>query len=272
MQLVPKCLLAVCALSATASAQFIDSVINYQPGTTAAAGYTNTSAVLGGPSAQTVDPTFGTSPVDPFSPPYLKTQLLSVGANGSLTVHFATPVLNLPGNPFGIDFSVFGDTGFVITNGDFSGGGITDGTLFGNNTGSTRVSVSADGVTYYTLNPSLAPIVDAGLPTDGNGNPMITLDPALKGTAFSGKNLDQIRALYKGSAGGAGYDIAWAQDANGNAVALDKINFVKIDVLSGHSEIDALVAVPEPTTLLLTSLGGLALFVASRKFRRNERA
>src|SRR5438034_7355902 len=84
--------LSVCNLRA----QFADSVVAYNPGSGFAAGYTNATAALGSPSRQTVDPdpTFGgTYPVDPFSPPYLSTQLVSLGAGGSLTVRLDTPAL-----------------------------------------------------------------------------------------------------------------------------------------------------------------------------------
>src|SRR5687768_14743038 len=122
---------------------YASSVINYNSGSGFAAGYTNASSALGEPSRITPGQ-FG-GPVDPFNPPYLSEQLVSVGAGGHLTLQFDSQILNNPGNPFGIDFLIFGNSGFSITNGDFSGGGITDGSLFGANSGQTRVSVSADG-------------------------------------------------------------------------------------------------------------------------------
>jgi len=93
-----------------------------------------------------------TSGVNPFSPAFRNTQLVSLGSGGSLTLQFFTPILNDPGHPYGLDFLIFGNSGFIITNGNFSGGGITDGSLFGNNTGATRVWVSQDNLTYYQLN------------------------------------------------------------------------------------------------------------------------
>src|ERR1041385_898305 len=138
---------------ANACAQYADTIISYIPGAGFTPGFTNASAALGEPSRITPGQ-FG-GPVDPFNPPYLPGQLLSIGAGGSLTLKFSKPVLNHPRNRFGIDFIIFGNSGFVITNAfDFStfdwiGTPSTDGSLFGNNAGMSRVSVSRDGITYY---------------------------------------------------------------------------------------------------------------------------
>jgi hypothetical protein len=239
--------LASFVVSAPRVAGFADAVIDYNLGSGFASGFTNASTVLGSPTVS----------ANPFSPAFRNTQLLSVGAGGYLTVQFFAPIVNDADNPYGLDFLIFGNTGFVITNGNFSGGGITDGSLFGNNPGSTRVSVSADNLTFYQLNPSLAPVVDGLFPTDGSGNFNLPVNPSLTGSDFAGQGLSGIRSLYNGSAGGVGYDIAWAQDNLGNSVSLPSISFVRIDVLSGKSEIDGFAAVPEPST------AGLALLAAA---------
>jgi hypothetical protein len=255
--------LSVCNLRA----QFADSVVAYNPGSGFTTGYTNSIAALGSPSRQTVDPDplfGGTYPVDPFSPPYLSTQLVSLGAGGSLTVRLSTPAVNDPAHPWGVDFILFGNSGFAITNGDFSGGGITDGSLFGNNNGATRVSVSLDNVTYYTLNPALAPAVDGLFPTDGSGDFLKPVNPALVNNEFAGKDLAGIRGLYGGSGGGTGFDIGWARDPNGNTVNLSPVNFIRVDVLSGKSEIDGFAAVPEPATWALGAVFAGILWIQRR--------
>ena len=224
---------------------FANSVLSYNSGSGFVASYTNTSSALGEPSRITPGQ-FG-GPVDPFSPPYLSEQLVSVGAGGHLILRFDSQVLNNPANPFGIDFLVFGNSGFSITNGDFGGGGITDGSLFGANSGETRVSVSADGTTFYELTPSLTPVVDSPFPTDGTGNFQTPVNPALTRDSFAGKNLTQIRQLYQGSGGGGGFDIGWARNLQGQPANLGSIQYVRIDVLSGVSEIDGIaMVVPEP--------------------------
>ena len=223
------------------NAQYADSVVGYSPGSGVTGSFLNPSAALGGPSR--TNP-FGES-VDPFNPPYGTNQIVSIGTNGFLTLQFDRPILNDPANPFGLDFIVFGNAGFTITNGDFTGGGITDGSLFSHNTGSTRVSVSLDNVTYYTLDPLLALTVDGLFPTDTTGNFQRAVDPALRTADFSGRSLSGIRALYNGSGGGTGFDLAWAQDTSGHSVVLPSASFVRIEVLSGKSEIDAIAAARE---------------------------
>ena len=238
----------------TSASEFADAVLSYSTGTGFASGFTNASVALGAP----------TSGVNPFSPAFRNTQLVSLGSGGSLTVQFFTPILNDPGHPYGLDFLIFGNSGFIITNGNFSGGGITDGSLFGNNTGATRVWVSQDDLTYYQLNPQLAPNVDGLFPTDSTGDFHLPVNPALTGADFAGKDLAGIRSLYGGSDGGTGFDISWGQDLNGNSVFLDSISYIRIDVPSGKSEIDAISSVPEPSALALILTASLVVL----RFRR----
>src|ERR1700728_4720073 len=82
-----------------ARAQYADSVTSYNPGTGFAAGFTNTSAAVGAP-------TLGAS-VTPFAPPFAKTQLVSIGAGGEITMQFNTPIMNNPADPYGINFILF---------------------------------------------------------------------------------------------------------------------------------------------------------------------
>jgi len=259
------------ALSAPSSvrAQFADAVVSYTSGTGYQPGYTTPASSLGEPSRFT--PGLFGGPVDPFNTPYLSSQVVSIGSGGWLTVSFNTPILNNAANLYGFDFQIFGNAGFAITNGDYSGGGITDGSLFGADAISTRVSVSSDGLNFFTLNPLLAPTVDGLFPTDGNGDFGLPVNPSLSQSDFAGNNLTGIRALYAGSGGGAGFDISWAQDGGGQSVSLSSISYVRVDVLAGNAEIDGLVAVPEPATASLGLVGGLAFLVARRKMLRLNR-
>ena len=231
----------------TAHAQYADSVVAYTPGTGVSDSYTNPASALGEPSRVTPG-TYG-GPVDPFDPAYLPSQLVSIGAGGSLTVKFDLPIRHLPDHRFGIDFNIFGNSFFVVTNAydpvtfEPIGTPSTDGSLFGNNTGATRVLVSRDGREFFELNPALAPTVDTLFPTYGAGDFNLPTDPALTQTDFAGLDLEQIEALYYGSAGGAGYDLAWAQDDKGRHVDLDEVSYIRVEVLSGISDIGGFASV-----------------------------
>jgi hypothetical protein len=270
-RIVSASMLAVATMGSAMAQNAGNTVINYAPGIGFAtefgtgAGYTNATAALG-LLAQSTPPPFA-APVTPYNPVYGAQNLVSIGAGGSLTLSLTQPVQNQSAC-FGLDFIVFGNTGFVISNGDFTDAGITDGTLFGANTGNTRISVSADNVNYFELTPSLRPLLDTYFPTDASGNPTIPVNPTLTSADFAGKDLAGIRALYAGSAGGTGYDIAWARTAGGAEANLDAIQFIKIDVLSGVAEIDAIVAVPEPQSYAML-FSGIALigYTLTRKRR-----
>jgi hypothetical protein len=250
------------------SAQFADAVISYTSGSGFQPGYNSPASALGEPSRVTPG-TFG-GPVHPFNAPYLPSQLVSLGAGGSLTVQFNSPVLNHAANPFGLDFNIFGNAGFVVTNAldenwNYIGTPRTAGSLYGADATATRVSVSADGVNFFTLNPALAPIVDGLFPTDGIGRFELPVDPALNGNSFSGQDLLGIRSLYNGSGGGRGFDISWAQDGVGNTVSLTSISFVRVEVLGGNAEIDGFAVVPEPASASVLLLGSLAVWATRRR-------
>jgi len=252
------------------AAAFAGSVVAYDPGTGFATefgsglGYTNPGVALGPPNPETA---FGA--VTPFNPPFSRNEIVSLGTNGSLVVSFGVPLLNDPSHPFGLDFIIYGSTGFIDT--DFPNGH-TDGSasVFGNNPGMTRVSVSAGDGIFYTLNPLFAPTVDAFFPTDGAGTFGQPMNPALQPADFANRSFADIRALYAGSAGGAGYDLSWALDANGQPVNLSSISLVRIDVLSGRAEIDGFAAVPEPATWMLAGLSAFVV-LSWKRLRKHHR-
>src|SRR5262249_53010425 len=147
-----------------------------------------------------------------------------------------------------------------------SGGGITDGSFFTGGTSISRISVSADGITFYTLNPSLAPQIDGLFPTDGSGNPLAAVNPGLTSSSFAGKGLADIQSLYAGSAGGIGFDLSEAQDGMGNPVSMPVANYVRISVLSDAAYIDGVSVVPEPASCALLVLGfGAGFWLKGRR-------
>jgi hypothetical protein len=245
------------------AAAYATSVVDYQAGVLSGAvsGYTTPGSALGAPA--TFNPAYppftpNPTPITPFDGPYTSDQLVAVGEGGSLTVHFAEPIRNQAANPYGLDFIIYG--GMALTDLDYPNG-LSDGTVFGNLGGVTRISVSQDGATFYPLNPSLAPLTEAGLPTDSAGAFGVPANPALTPAAFAGKTLAEIRTMYAGSAGGASYDIGWAQDGLGQSVSLAEVNYVRVDVLTGQTKIDGLAAVPEPATWAIGLAGLIGLTV-----------
>ena len=236
-------LAALLGASEARATQFATEVVSYKSGVgfatdwSTGAGYINKDAIVGPPARETPGEWGG--PITPFSPPYLLDQILSIGAGGEVTLKFGKPIRDESINPFGLDFLVFGGAGFTITNGDFSGGGITDGTLFGQADGETRVSVSADGDAWFVLDPKRAPAFDAYHPTDGSGDFGVPVNPALAKGDFAAGGLAKFTELYDGSGGGTGYDIGWAIDDGGNHVALGQVQFVRLEVLFGKAEVDA---------------------------------
>jgi hypothetical protein len=273
-------LASVFAVTVIQASQFADKVVDYTPGSLPPnlAGYTNASAALGSPSRQTIDPNpnwGGTFAVDPYNAPYLSSQVVSVGARGSLTVGFVYPIQNAPDHPYGIDFIIYGNASFVITNGDYSGGGITDGSLYGGNPGATTVSVSADGYNFYELHASLTPVVDGYFPTDGAGDFTQPVNPDLSEADFAGTTLDGIRHLYAGSAGGTGFDLSWAQTTDGQPANLTEVHYLRVMVQSGHSEIDGfstVIQVPEPGTIALGCWSGVGILIWRQLRIRGRRA
>jgi len=233
------------------SSGFANRVSDYTPGPEPAPGFTNSIAALGEPTR--VNP-FGDE-VTPFNPPYSPADVVSISGGGSLTLQFQTPILDHPRNDFGIDFIIYGNSGFIVTN-DFNwetfewiGTPATDGSLFGANHGETRVSVSRDGKNFLMLDPVLAPTVDQMLPTDSHGDFHTPAMPSLLQEDFAGLTENEIAYLYLSSAGGAGYDLAWARDGQGRQVRLQQVRFIRIEVISGRAEVDAVAAVFTPPGL-----------------------
>lgn len=232
-------------VSMASASPFADEVVSYNPGTGHIQDFTHPEVSLGEPSR--TNPF--TEATDPFNPPYGNGQVVSIGEGGSLTVRFQAPVLNHPNNAFGYDLIIFGNSGFIITN-DFDmntfewiGIPATDGSLFAANEGSTRVSVSRDGIVFYELRTSIAPIVDRLFPTDATGDFHLPVAPQVTQNDLAGATMEGIRSVYRGSGGGAAYDLSWAVDGLGNPVYLPEVNFVRVEVLTGKSEVDAFSAV-----------------------------
>jgi hypothetical protein len=243
---------------------YADRVISYSQGSTAASAYNNPNAALGEPSRVTpAGPT--DAPVTPFNPPWPTSQLVSIGAGGSLTLELGVSAQDVAWNPYGIDLILFGNNGFKVNDYSVSESEwTTDGTLFTFDlAGASKVWVSDNNQDYYELVvPSdLTAQVDSLFPTDASGDFLKPVNPSLTSADFAGKNLAGIQELYAGSAGGTGFDLAWARKADGSQAGIGSARFVRIEVSQGKIELDGIAAVPEPATW---ALFGLALMGAAK--------
>ena len=142
MKIRPLAVASLSVLSAlSVRAQYASNVLDYNPGTGFAAGFTNASAALGAPALGAA--------VTPFAPPFAKSQIVSIGTGGEITLQMASPIWNDPSDPYGINFILFANEFFVNSSSGVSG-------LF-DHSASILIQVSADDSTWFTLNPSLAP-------------------------------------------------------------------------------------------------------------------
>jgi hypothetical protein len=181
---------------------------------------------------------------------------------------------NLASHPYGIDLILFGNNGFKVN--DYAvpeSEWTTDGTLFTFDVaGASTVWVSDNNLDYYELVPptGVTTQVDSLFPTDSPGDFQKAVNPALNGLDFNGKNLAGIRDLYAGSAGGTGFDLAWARNLDGTLAGLTSARFVRIDVSDGKVELDGIAVVPEPSIGAFLGLGLLLAQGVSQGFGRRE--
>jgi len=255
------------AAHASPPVQFASTVVDYNAGVGFTPGYDNPDRALGAPTF--ADP-FGFGPITPFNPPFLSDELVSIGAGGHLTLGFSTPIFNRADNPFGIDFIIYGNEGFI----DFDWpNGLTGpgGEVFSDFFGAlpvTVVSVSYDNLTYYDLLAPAHTRADVLYPSDSAGDLGVPVDPSLTQADFADQSLSGIRSLYDGSAGGTGFDLAWAVDGANNPVALSEIRYVRISVLSGKAEVDAVAStVPEGGAGIAGALALIGLAASARRKR-----
>lgn len=251
------------AMSLHAGSSFATNVFAYDAGADANPAYVDPNTALGSPERYTGEGVFP-SPVSPVNPAFGTDELVSIGSGGSLTVEFATPIVDDPANPFGVDLLLFGNSFFV-----FDG---AVGSLFAN--GSFTVSLSSDGQAFTALPNTFADglfptlgyqdLVD---PFDSAPGTVLTdftqpLDPTLTTADFAGLTYAQLSALYGSSGGGMPIDIA--------AAGVADARFVRIDVIDGPLVVDAFSIVPEPASGLLVFVGAGLLVQARRLGRRRD--
>jgi len=259
----------IAAISTAAHASvFATSVLSYDAGTNAVAGYSDSSTALGSAERFTGEGIFP-SGVTPFNPAWGTEELVSVGSGGHLSLGFNTAITNNAAHAFGVDLIVFSNAGFsdtTWTDADPSndGTGFTGASpfIFGAG-GAATVQVSADGVQWFTaatttldLFPTLgySDFVDATPFSPGSVESDFTkaLDPSLNSADFANMSFTDLREFYNGSGGGVGIDIA--------STGLASASFVRFVNNSGEAfEIDAVAAVPTPSALMIASIFGLGV-------------
>jgi len=253
--------------SIVVASPFATSVISYDAGSNAAVGYTDAFTALGSAERFTGEGVFPGG-VTPFNPAWGTDELVSVGSGGQLTLGFDTAITNSAANAFGIDFIVYSNAGFLDTswsdadpNNDGTGVVGSNPFIFGAG-GAATIQVSDDGTNWITATTTILDLFptlgysDYTVPSPGSIGTVETdftqaMDPSLMLSDFADLSFEEIIALYNGSGGGIGIDIA--------STGLESASFVRFLNESGDAfEIDAVAVVPTPGTLMLLSFGSLA--------------
>jgi hypothetical protein len=127
-----------------AAAQFAAGIVSYNAGTTPAAGFISASTALGSPERLTGDGSFP-GVVSPFNPPFLTSEIVSVGEGGQLTLRLSHYAIPQAGGP---EIGVFENVGLIDTSFPNGVAGSPAAT-FGID--SALVDVSANGTNWVSL-------------------------------------------------------------------------------------------------------------------------
>ncbi len=216
---------------------FGSSIVEYVPGAAPASGFTLASSALGEPTRVSGQP-FSPGVVSPFAAAWTPADVVSIGAGGFITIQLDAPATDDANHPFGIDLIVFGNSFFVDVAPPFgvAGGLVSDGGI---------IDVSADGQSWHEVTkaaadglwPTLA-FSDAG-PYDVVGGEVpsdfrLPMDPTLTVEEALGLPWEELVALYGGSGGGRGIDLA--------DLGLAHASYIRVRVPVGHPwhvEVDA---------------------------------
>lgn len=247
---------------------FATNVVGYDAGSNPVPGFTNALTALGSPERFTGELAGFPGVVSPFNPAFGTDELVSIGSGGFLTVEFDQAIQDDAANPFGIDFLIFGNAGFVDVG--FPDGVIGDPpTLFGAG-GQATVQVSDNGLDWVTvetraldLMPTLG-YADSGafdtFPGSIETDFTRPVDPSITLGDLAGKSLSQIVDLYDGSGGGIGFDLA--------GTGLSEAAYIRVLNESAFAfEIDAFadVSVPSPGGVALLAPPGVFMLCRRRR-------
>jgi hypothetical protein len=258
----------VVGLSRLTAAQYAAQVVSYDPGTTpffdfsSNMPYNLAASALGSPERFINDSPFP-SVVSPFSPPYLRSQIVSIGEGGELTLRLSNYALPLATAP---QIGIFSNVGISDTSYPTGQAG-SPATTFGFD--SAKVEVSADGASWVSLGK-----IAFDIPTNGYtdltdpyaaspGSALSDFQQPFTGSLsnFSGLKYSNggsdILGLLAGSGGGKWLDltgtglpkvgfIRFSVADDGNAST--KMNFELDGVSIAHAALGT-ATVPEPATI-----------------------
>jgi hypothetical protein len=264
-------------------AQFATAVVSYNAGATPATGFTTSSSALGSPERFIGEGVFP-GIVSPFNPPFLASEIVSVGEGGHLTLrlsHYAIP------QAAGPEIGVFENVGVIDVGGGTAG---SPAAAFG--VDSATVEVSANGTNWVSLGNVMFDIpangyTDLTNPFSGTaGTVPSDFQKPFTGSLsdFSGlryaDTAPNILDLLAGSGGGKWLDISgtglpqvgWIRFSVADDMrAMTGLNFELDAVSVSHAALGSPV-VPEPAAAPLIMLSAvLSPFVPVRRCRLRRR-
>jgi hypothetical protein len=277
---IKRCVpLVACCLALIANdalAQFAAEVISYTVGSAPSTGLTTPAAALGSPERFTGDggPFPFPTVVSPFSPPYLNDELVTIGEGGEITLRLSNfAIAQPPGLP---EIGVFTNVGIADINFPNGQAGTPASTF--SPLDSAAVSVSADGVSWFSLGNTLfdAPTngyTDAGPFATSPGNVPTDFQQPFTGdlSSFNGQSYAGMLTLLGGSGGGKWLDISPSGLAQVGYIRFTlasdgmstNLNFDLDAVAVAHAALGG-PTVPEPATLTLVS----SLLLGTLRLRR----